>query len=197
MVAKRAIFLDKDGTLIPNIAYNVNPDLITLNPGVAKGLSLLQSRFLLIVITNQDGVANGKFGEKEVDLVMDKMNALLKEKDVHLDGFFYCPHHPDGNTPPFNVSCECRKPQSGLLLKAAESYHINLSQSWMIGDILNDVEAGNGAGCRSILIDNGNETEWKIDGNKNRIPELICTHFLEAVEHILKSEKELSHAERL
>ncbi|UKT62597.1 D-glycero-alpha-D-manno-heptose-1,7-bisphosphate 7-phosphatase [Pedobacter mucosus] len=196
MATKKAIFLDKDGTVIPNIPYNVNPDLITLNDGVAKGLKLLQQDFIFIIISNQDGVAYGKFGTEEVDVVMDKLNSLCQENDVYLSGFYFCPHHPDGKVEPYNIVCDCRKPLAGMLLSAAENHDIDLSKSWMIGDILNDVEAGKSAGCRSVLIDNGNETEWQINGIHNRIPNFICSDFSEAIKYILKSEKEETHAKR-
>src|SRR5687767_8859310 len=158
---KKAVFIDKDGTLIPDLPYNVDTSLITLQEGAVEGLKLLQSAgFLLIIISNQAGVAYGYFKEADVLSVEEKLKELLSPEGVSLDGFFYCPHHPEGKVEAYSIKCSCRKPEAGMILKAAETFSIDLSRSWMIGDILNDVEAGHNAGCRSILIDNGNETEW-------------------------------------
>ena len=165
----KAIFLDKDGTVIIDIPYNVNANLISLSDNTAQGLRLLQHQgFLLVIITNQAGVALGYFEEDALTAVGDKLAALFIEERITLNGFYYCPHHPQGTVYPYNINCNCRKPQTGMLLQAANDLNIDLRCSWMIGDILNDVEAGNRAGCKSILIDNGNETEWVM--NECRLP---------------------------
>jgi histidinol-phosphate phosphatase family protein len=93
---------------------------------------------------------------------------LLLHEQLALDGFYFCPHHPEGTVAPWSIECHCRKPLPGLLLKAAHEHGIDLRASWMVGDILHDVEAGNRAGCRTILIDNGNETEWRL--GPRRVP---------------------------
>ena len=157
----KAVFLDKDGTLINDIPYNVNPDLITLADNSVTGLKRLQENgFKLIIVSNQSGVARGVFPEAALIAVKEKIEELLHISDVHLDGFHYCPHHTDGIVPEYSVDCNCRKPKPGMLTRAASELNIDLKVSWMIGDILNDVEAGNRSGAGSILIDNGNETEW-------------------------------------
>lgn len=159
----RAVFLDKDGTLVENVPYNVEPDLVRLAPGVADGLRALHDAgYRLIVITNQSGVARGYFPEAALAAVNRCLNTLLADQGVFLSGFYYCPHHPDGVVPGYNRVCNCRKPKPGLILHAARDLGIDLSQSWFVGDILNDVEAGRRAGCRTILIDNGGETEWDL-----------------------------------
>ncbi|MGB3296549.1 MAG: HAD family hydrolase [Phormidesmis sp.] len=176
-----AIFLDKDGTLIHDVPYNVNPSLITLAEGVRSGVQRLHSAgFELIVITNQSGVARGYFPESALPAVRDKLESLL---EVSLTGFYYCPHHPQGTVARYATACECRKPEPGLLLKAAADHAVDLSRSWMIGDILNDVEAGHRAGCRSVLIDNGNETEWIL--SPARSPEIRAANFTQATNAIL------------
>lgn len=184
MKQNKAIFLDKDGTLIPDIPYNVNPDLISLEEGAVDGLYCLQAiGYLLIIISNQSGVALGLFPEKELTGVHEKIRQLLEDNQIKLDGFYYCPHHPSGSVQGYNIRCDCRKPDPGLILRASQDLNIDLSASWMIGDILNDVEAGNKAGCRTILIDNGNETEWLI--NQSRQPEFTATTIKEAADYIL------------
>jgi len=159
----RAVFLDKDGTLIEDIPYNVDPERIELTRGAVEGLQLLDaSGYQLIVITNQSGVARGYFLESALVGVEQRLSQLLAEVGVSLAGFYYCPHHSDGVIADYAIACSCRKPEPGLLLKAASDHSINLAQSWFIGDILNDVEAGRRAGCKTVLIDNGNETEWQL-----------------------------------
>jgi D-glycero-D-manno-heptose 1,7-bisphosphate phosphatase len=150
----RAIFVDKDGTLIPDIPYNVNPDLIELAPGAATALrSLQQHGYRIIVISNQSGVARGLFKEEALSDVQQRLESLLTMAGIRLSGFYYCPHHPQAEKAAYRINCDCRKPKPGLLFHAAQVQQINLSQSWMIGDILSDSEAGNRAGCRTVLIE--------------------------------------------
>lgn len=150
----KAIFIDKDGTLIPDIPYNVNPELITISADAIEGLKKLHnSGYLLVIISNQSGISKGYFEPEALRKVENKLKSLLRAENIKLSGFYFCPHQPQD-------SCDCRKPKPGLILKAAQELEIDVSQSWMIGDILNDVEAGNRAGCNTILIDNGGETEW-------------------------------------
>ncbi len=182
----KAVFLDKDGTLIPDIPYNVDPDLITLQENTAEGLrQLRQHGFMLIVVSNQPGVARGLFKENALLQVQLKLEQLLASEGIKLDGFYYCPHHPEGNVKEYAIDCVCRKPLSGLFLKAAAKLKIDLSESWMIGDILHDIEAGNGAGCKSILIDNGNETEWYI--SDFRKPDFLARNINDAATYILNN----------
>ncbi|WP_345955330.1 HAD family hydrolase [Mucilaginibacter sp. PAMB04168] len=187
----KAIFLDKDGTVIKDVPYNVNPDLITLLPGTIEGLKRLRDDgYLLVMVTNQAGVACGYFAETALPAVEQHLQQILGEHDLNLAGFYYCPNHPEGTVEPYNVSCNFRKPKPGMLLQAAEELIIDLNQSWMIGDILNDVEAGNRAGCRSILIDNGGETEW-LKNNAYREPTYVCKNLSEAANFILANERAL------
>jgi len=159
----RAVFLDKDGTLIPDVPYNVDPDQIQLAPGATMGLPLLHAAgYPLIVITNQSGVARGYFSQEALVPVEARLRQLCGQLGVPLAGFYYCPHHPDGVIAEYAIHCDCRKPASGLLLRAGQCHGINLAASWLVGDILHDIEAGRRVGCRTILIDNGNETEWQL-----------------------------------
>jgi D-glycero-D-manno-heptose 1,7-bisphosphate phosphatase len=116
--------------------------------------------FRVIVVSNQPGAALGYFHEGD----LRRVDAKLREMLPALDGFYYCPHAP-------RAGCDCRKPAPGLLQRAARERGMALGGSWMIGDILDDVEAGRRAGCRTILLDNGNETEW-------RGGELRCPHYV-------------------
>ena len=174
----KAVFLDKDGTLIPDIPYNVDVDRITIDAETIKALQVLQKDFLIIVISNQSGIAKGYFNEQDLEKVRHKINRLLKVHHISIDGFYYCPHHPGGAVKKYAMDCTCRKPMPGLILKAAEDHGIDLAESWMIGDILHDVEAGKRAGCRTILLDNGNETEWML--TPLRTPDFTVRDLLEA-----------------
>jgi D-glycero-D-manno-heptose 1,7-bisphosphate phosphatase len=183
----KAVFLDKDGTLIPDIPFNVDPGKITLQDDIVTGLKRLQDDgFKLIIISNQSGVARGYFTEDKLLGVAEKMKALFAQNGLALDGFYYCPHHPQGTVLHYNIECDCRKPKAGMLLRAAADHNINLTNSWMVGDILNDVEAGNRAGCKTVLVDNGNETEW-VEGHY-RTPTVICKTIDEAADVLLSIE---------
>ncbi len=181
----KAVFIDKDGTLIHDVPYNVNPELITLTDTAIPALKQLQDgNFLLIVISNQSGVARGYFEEKDLETVSDAISNLLAVEGITISGFYYCPHYERGTVEEYSFACDCRKPLPGLILQAAKDFEVDLSQSWMIGDILNDAEAGNSAGCKTILIDNGNETEWKWN-DKNK-PTYIVQNLFEAANMITK-----------
>jgi histidinol-phosphate phosphatase family protein len=178
---RRALFVDKDGTLIRDVAYNVDPDRIELTPGVGPALRLLQDHgFALIVITNQPGVAEGRFPATALKRVRARIEQLLTPHGVVLNGFYFCPHAPLRGAP----ACACRKPEPGLLQRAAAEHDVDLAESWMVGDILNDVEAGRRAGCRTALIDCGNETEWIL--SPWRMPDLVTADFATAARLIAR-----------
>lgn len=157
----KAVFIDKDGTLIQDVPYNVDPALIKLEEHALDGLKRIKELgYELIVISNQSGVAHGYFEESALQGVEAKIKELLHAHQITLDAFYYCPNHPEGKIEKYKLDCDFRKPKPGMILQAAVERGIDLSQSWMIGDILHDIEAGQRAGCKTILINNGNETEW-------------------------------------
>ena len=198
MAQRKAVFLDKDGTLIPDVPYNVNPDLISLEDGVIEGLKLLkQAGYVFIVISNQAGVARGYFRMNELEKVKCKIDLLLNKEGIEIEKYYFCPHHNEGKIAQYAKACECRKPKPGMILKAAKDLEVSTEQSWMVGDILNDAEAGNRAGCKTILIKNGNETEW-VTG-PFRTPTYIADDFFSAAKFILNnsSENQLLNDQRL
>jgi histidinol-phosphate phosphatase family protein len=157
----KAVFLDKDGTLIEDVPYNVDPARIRLTPGAAEGLRALHAAgYRLFVISNQSGVARGYFPEAALAAVEARLRELLHEAGVPLAGFYYCPHHPEGVVADYAVACDCRKPAPGLIERAAREHGLDQARSWFVGDILDDVQAGRAAGCTTVLLDNGHETEW-------------------------------------
>ncbi len=178
------VFLDKDGTLVDDIPYNVDPALIRLSAGAAEGLRLLHAAgFRLIVISNQSGVALGRFPESALVGVRARLEELVAGAGVPLAGFYYCPHHPAGRLPDYTRVCLCRKPQPGLIRRAAQDHAIDLAGSWFMGDILDDVEAGRRAGCRTVLIDNGHETQWQ--RSPLRWPHCVATNLENAALQII------------
>jgi len=180
----RAVFLDKDGTLIHNVPYNVDPARIALLPRVGEGLRRLQDAgYLLIVVSNQPGVALGRFPATALRYVEARIDELLTPFGVMITAYRWCTHHPAGVRVRGACACTCRKPRPGLLLDAAAAHGISLSQSWIIGDILDDVEAGTRAGCGTVLVDRGNETRWR--AGRLRTPRAIVYDFADAVSLIL------------
>lgn len=155
---QRALFLDRDGTLVYPVPYPSRPEDLCLYADLGPELSALQARgFRLIIVTNQSGVALGYFRTVDLERMHTALAAHLRTYGVELTGIYACPHHPQGVIPEFATACACRKPHPGLLLQAAAEHHIDLASSWMVGDILDDVEAGKRAGCRTILVDLGTE----------------------------------------
>jgi D-glycero-D-manno-heptose 1,7-bisphosphate phosphatase len=184
----KAVFLDKDGTLIENVPYNVDPALIRLMPGTVQGLrKLCRAGYQLIVVTNQSGVARGYFNERDLQAVEQRICHLLAKSGVPMHGFYYCPHHPQGSVSRYAIACSCRKPLPGLVLRAAGEHGIDLATSWVIGDILDDVETGRRSGCQTILIDNGHETEWV--RSPMREPNYVAFNLDRASQFILAHER--------
>ncbi|MHC4394549.1 MAG: D-glycero-alpha-D-manno-heptose-1,7-bisphosphate 7-phosphatase [Planctomycetota bacterium] len=159
-MSNKAIFLDRDDTLIEDPGYVNNPDQVELLGGVPEALIEFRAMgYKLIVISNQSGVARGIITEKALDAIHDRLKQLLTEKGAHLDGIYYCPYHPEGVVRKYTKESENRKPNPGMLLKAADEMDIDLSLSWAIGDSGRDVEAGLRAGCKTILIDSPSHTK--------------------------------------
>ncbi|HEY8597238.1 MAG TPA: HAD family hydrolase [Thermomicrobiales bacterium] len=155
----RAIFLDRDGTLVHARHYPSRPEELILYDDLGPELRAFQAAgFRLVVITNQSGLARGLFTADDLRLMHDHLARELARSDVRLDGVYHCPHHPDGTVPELAIRCDCRKPQPGMLLQAASDLGLDLGGSWFIGDILDDCEAGNRAGCRTVLVDLGTES---------------------------------------
>jgi histidinol-phosphate phosphatase family protein len=180
----RVVFFDKDGTLLADVPWNVDPVRMRLAPGAAAGLPLLAAQgYRVAVVSNQPGVARGLFPEGALILVERRLRALLGQLGVALEGFYYCPHDPGGTVAAYRRDCECRKPAPGLLYRAACDMGITPDRAWFVGDILDDVEAGCAAGCRTVLIDNGNETEWRL--SPVRLPHHVASDLEEAARAIL------------
>ena len=154
---QKAIFLDRDGTINKYVGFLKNVNEFELLPGVIDAIKKINtSGYLTIVVTNQPVVARGEVSLEELQNIHNKMETLLGIEGAYVDAIYYCPHHPhkgyEGERLEYKIECDCRKPKPGLLLKSAEEYNIDLSQSWMIGDGENDIKAGIAAGCKTALI---------------------------------------------
>jgi lipopolysaccharide heptosyltransferase II len=149
-----AAFLDRDGTIIEDPGYLSDPDGIRFIPGAVEALRALQSAgFHLIVVSNQAGVARGLFSEREVQTVNNRLKSLLAEAGVHLDGIYYCPHHPEHGTPEYRRDCSWRKPGPGMIRRAAREFPLDLSRSVIFGDHLSDAAVAQAfPGMQGILL---------------------------------------------
>ena len=157
---KKAIFLDRDGTLnnTSDHYYVWRREELRLNAGVCEALAQLQARgYMLIVISNQGGVSKGEFGRRDVEDVHARLRALLEREGVRLDEIYYCPHHP------MVEACLCRKPQGLMIQKAMARFGIDPASSWMIGDAERDVEAGKAAGIRTIQVEANGDLRKVLD----------------------------------
>ncbi len=171
---KKAIFLDRDGVINEEVGYLSNPQDFEFIEGSIEALKILKQKgFLLIVITNQAGIARGFFTDDTLRAIHDKMLNRLKREGIELDDIFFCPHHPD-----FTGPCDCRKPKPGMILKAKSKYNIDLTKSYMIGDTLNDIQTGNTAKCNTVLVltGYGKEEQKKVD---SIIPDMIFKNLKE------------------
>lgn len=144
----KAVFLDRDGVINVEVDYLHEPDKVRLEEHVVPALRLMRQKgYLLIVVTNQAGVAKGIYPESDIAPVHEKISQLLAGDGIAIDGFYYCPHHPG-----FTGACDCRKPAPGMLLRAAREHDVDLSRSFMAGDRMSDVNAGINAGCKKSFL---------------------------------------------
>jgi D,D-heptose 1,7-bisphosphate phosphatase len=179
------VFLDKDGTLIEDLPYNVDPARIRLAPGARAGLRLLgEAGFRIVVVTNQSGVARGYFTEADLEAVARHLDAELSALGASLHGFYFCPHLPDGINE-YAMECDCRKPEPGLILRASQELELSLDGSWFVGDTWMDVVAGRAAGCRTIMV--GPEHRTASELPEERRPDYAVPDLLAAARIIVES----------
>ena len=141
--SQKAVFFDRDGTLIVEKHYLKDPNLVELEPTTIDALLLLQKHgFLLFIVTNQSGIARGYFNTYAFLSTQNRLLEILRQAGVRITDFWYCPHLENGPIPRFSISCSCRKPKPGMLLEAISTYHLDPQLCWMIGDKFSDIEAG-------------------------------------------------------
>lgn len=198
-MAYKAVFLDRDGTVNEEMGYLNHIERFTLLPRVAQAIRLLnQHEFKTVVITNQSGVARGYFPESLIHLVHKKMEKLLSMEGAHLDGIYYCPHHPDVGNPPYRQRCRCRKPETGLVEDAVRELDLDCSQSYLIGDRGVDIEFGHLIGARGILVLTGyGKGEWEYFRDQWKVkPDHVASDLYEAVQWILLQESIKDNSQR-
>lgn len=188
---QKCMFLDRDGTVnVKNGLVDTEDKLFLEDCAIEAIRKINQSGYLAILVTNQPVVAKGMCTMEEVRNIHRKLTTLLGEGGVFLDDIAFCPHHPDkgfpGERPEYKFDCDCRKPHTGLLTRFVEQYHINLKDSWMVGDTTRDMLTGNNAGTHTALVLTGDAGE---DGKYQPEIELTCKDLLEAVEVILANDK--------
>lgn len=184
-MSNKAIFMDRDDTLIEDPGYINDPDQVKLLDGVPEALVEFRNMgYKLVVVSNQSAVARGIVTEKVLDDIHDRLKQLLAKKQAYLDNIYYCPYHPNGVISKYRKESDLRKPNPGMLLAAAEQMDIDLGQSWAIGNSEHDVEAGRRAGCKTILIDNSSHSKKRIHPTLN--PDYRAVNIKEVVNIIKK-----------
>ena len=185
---RRAVFIDRDGTLSEEVGYINHPSRFRLFPFAAEAVRLLNDHhWLAIVVTNQAGVARGYFSEEMVGEVHARLKQQIESLGARLDAIYYCAHHPTVGHAPYRLDCDCRKPKPGLIHCAMKDFDIDLSRSWVIGDRYVDVELARNAGAHSALVMTGygrgewehQRTWWQTE------PELVGEDVLAAVKQII------------
>lgn len=182
MTLKRAVFVDRDGTINEESGYLFRKEDCRFIPGAIDAIvQLNKAGFLIVVITNQSGIARGYYNEVDLDQLHVYMSEVIAAAGGKVAGWYHCPHHPD--YPRNAAQCDCRKPLPGMLQRAAHELEIDLASSWMIGDKLADIKAGLAAGCQAILVKTGyGETEAAAAPQE----QTVLADFLAAASHIIE-----------
>jgi len=177
--SQRAVFLDRDGTIIRQVDLMHEVSQLRLLPGSAAAIrNLNEKNVLVVVVTNQPAVARGVATEPEIELVHEELNRRLQARGAHIDAYYVCPHHPNATLEQYRTTCSCRKPEPGMILRAAGEHGIDLSRSVMIGDTTQDILAGNRAGVHTILVrtGHGGRDPWQYQCS----PDWTANNLLEA-----------------
>ncbi|MBI4596886.1 MAG: HAD family hydrolase [Candidatus Omnitrophica bacterium] len=190
----KTVFLDRDGVVnhliyVPEhgrVETPLRPQQFRLMAGVAKGIKTLQAAgFQVVLVSNQPGIAKGQLTLRMFARIRAKAQRLLAREGVRLDGEYYCLHHPQAARKPYRKRCACRKPQPGLILQAARERASEVRSSFMVGDGLVDVEAGQRAGCHTILVGHTSSLLTRVMKRKQLFPTYLAENFDEAVDYIL------------
>jgi len=189
---RKAIFIDRDGTLSEEVGYVNHLSRFRLFPFAVDAIRLVnRSPFLAVLVTNQAGVARGYFAEEMIHAVHGEVKRALDAGGAHLDGVYFCPHHPSAGEPPYRQDCECRKPKPGLLHRAASDLGVDLAGSYVVGDRRGDLELAWGVGATAVMVKTGygrGEIEHLAPAWP-RQPDLVADHLLDAVVQILSREE--------
>ena len=175
--------MDRDGTINEEVSFLSRMEQLKLYPQTCEAIRLINAaKMKAVVVTNQSGIARGYFTEEFVRSVHERINELLRAEGAHIDAFYVCPHHPIHGQGIYKQDCECRKPKPGMLLQAAREMNIDLARSYMVGDMLRDVETGKNAGAKGILV----KTGYGMNIVRTDMPAYIAGDIIEAVQWIMK-----------
>ena len=184
-----AIFLDRDGTLICDVGYLYRQEQVEILPRVAEAIRLLRGQgFLLVVVTNQSAVARGRLTEEELGRIHDALNARLVQDGAQLDGIYYCPHHPTEGVGPYHSECDCRKPNTGMIVKAVADLGLDSSSSYVVGDKTSDMELAERIGAKGVRI----AREPVVGGDSAAPKYAVVTDLWQAAEWIVGDFKQSS-----
>ncbi len=186
----RAVFLDRDGTIIHDVGYLNHPDRLSLIPGALESIRMLRAwGYLVVVVTNQAGIAKGLIEPDMLPEIHRAFAALLRQGGAEVDGIYFCPHHPEGCVEQYARACSCRKPAPGMLLQAADDHDIDLTRSYVVGDKVSDVQLGHNAGAAAIMVLTGYGREHLNSYPAGcRPPDFICSNLFEAAQWVLQQE---------
>ena len=180
---RKALVLDRDGTLVEDTIYPHKVEHFKLLPGVIEGLKKLSKDYIFVIITNQSGIGRGIFKEEDMHKFNEKLLSELKKENIEIKKIYYCPHAPE-------ELCKCRKPHTKYVREAEKEFSIDLKNSWVIGDHPHDVEMGIKNGCKSIYLLTGHGSAHLEDLKNSKIkPDFIAKNFLDASDFIMSHTK--------
>jgi len=173
---KTAVFLDRDGTIIVDAHFLDDPDRIELLPGTVEGIKRFNDEEIpVIILTNQSGVARGLITEEIIEQIHNRLIELLEIRGAKIDRIYYCPHHPEGTIEGFRKDCTCRKPKTGMAVKAAEDMNIDLSSSYVVGDKESDMQLARNINAKAILVRTGKGNDTEQDSSENAYDNVFDT----------------------
>lgn len=184
----RAVFLDRDGTINVEKNYVHRVEDFEFIDGAIEGIALLnQHGFKVVVVSNQSGIARGFYTPNDVHVLHDHIQRELRKHDALIDAFYYCPHHPEAAIDMYRLNCDCRKPNPGMVLRAEKKLDLDLKSSYIVGDLVADIELGLRLGIYAVLVKTGHgEDALKTLQDTNRPPDAVADHLLGAVRHIVR-----------
>jgi|ERR1041385_2789745 D-glycero-D-manno-heptose 1,7-bisphosphate phosphatase len=180
------IFLDRDGTINEEVDYLTSPDNLRLFHGSANAIREANTLGLKVfIITNQSAIARGLLTEQQLSKIHDMLVSKLRADGARLDAIYYCPHHPDFGDAPYNKDCDCRKPNIGMLERAVKEFDIDLKKSFVIGDKMTDIQTGNNAGTKTILVLTGyGKQELDLCHQQNAHIDYVAEHLPDAMQYV-------------
>jgi D-glycero-D-manno-heptose 1,7-bisphosphate phosphatase len=178
-----AVFFDRDGTINEEVNYLSHPSQLNLIPGASEAIQILNEKNIpVIIVTNQSGIARGYFDEEQLNTINDYLRQILLAAGAVIDDIYYCPHHPEAEIATYKMNCDCRKPNPGMLTKAAKKWQLDISHSFLIGDKASDIVAGQRAGCKTILVKSGHGSNELSGWGDIPYPDCVVDNILDAVQ---------------